>query len=150
MVKPTKTPKQIKIEKQIKELFDNDPLFQFRDNVRNIQSVPNLHSLETSRADAMKQAIGNYLSPTISKETDGISRDHLKILSDFGIPMHKYQAIKSDDDKQQFLLDQMYNNIKRLMSTLEELRQAKKLNDTIRINEINKKFQEDKGLYAWL
>ena len=74
----------------------------------------------------------------------------MKILGDFGIPLHRYQAIKTEEGKQKFLLDQMSYHIKNLMHTLEELKIAKSMNDTIKINEINKKFEEDKGLYAWL
>ena len=88
----------------------------------------------------MKQAVGNYLTQSISKEADNIQKDHLRILSDFGIPMHRYSAIKSEEDKQKFLLDSMSHHIKTFMSTIEELRKAKQMNDQIKINEINKKF----------
>ena len=36
------------------------------------------------------------------------------------------------------------------MRSFDELRQARVDNDTIKINEINKQFENDKGLYAWL
>lgn len=40
--------------------------------------------------------------------------------------------------------------IKNLLADLDELKKAKQINDSIRIAELNKKFANDKGLYAWL
>jgi hypothetical protein len=48
--------------------------------------------------------------------------DHLKILTDFNVPMHRYEACRTEEEKQKFLLDYMSGHIKILMHTLEELR----------------------------
>ena len=37
-----------------------------------------------------------------------------------------------------------------LIKQLNDLQEAKHINDQQRISEINKRFQNDKGLYAWL
>ena len=44
----------------------------------------------------------------------------------------------------------MANYVRNLMRSLNDLQEARVKNDKQRIEEINKRFENDKGLYAWL
>lgn len=55
--------------------------------------------------------------------------EYIKILSDFNIPMHKFENITKEEERFNYLLDHMHTHIKSLLSSLEELKQAKKQND---------------------
>ena len=96
MMKKTKTAKEIKLEMKIKELFDNDPLFAFKsmlqEKERKILSTSNSIPL-ISKTDKMKSAMGSFLMKNISKEANNVKTETLKTLSDFNIPLHKYQTI---------------------------------------------------------
>ena len=47
MLKKTKTAKELKIEKKIKDLFDNDPLFQFRERLERNNSAQSMTNPNT-------------------------------------------------------------------------------------------------------
>ncbi|CDW87413.1 UNKNOWN [Stylonychia lemnae] len=159
MLKKTKTQKELKLEKKIKELFDNDPIEIIRQakespQKRNFMTLSNTNTslnLSTiSKQDKMKQALGSFMYKNIQKEAKNASAEQIKILSDFNIPLHKYNKLATDDERNHFLLENMSNYMKNLLKSLNDLQHAKQMNDYQRINEINKRFQNDQGLYAWL
>lgn len=57
----------------------------------------------------------------LEKEAKNASKDHLKILSDFNIPLHKYNKLNSEEERNKFLLDHMANYIRNLLSLLNDL-----------------------------
>lgn len=64
----------------------------------------------------MKNAMGSFLMKSVQKEVKGASSEHIKLLSDFNIPLHRYNKLTSDDDKEQLILDHMVTYIKNLLS----------------------------------
>lgn len=43
-----------------------------------------------SKPDQMKQVLGTFMIKNISKEAKNINPEHVKLLSNFNIPLHKY------------------------------------------------------------
>lgn len=64
----------------------------------------------------------------------------MKLLLDFNVPMHKYNTLTSEDQRENYLLEHMSLYMKNLMKQLDELQQAKRSNDQQRISDINKRF----------
>lgn len=102
------------------------------------------------RGDKMKSSIGSFLISTVQREANLANTEQLKLLSDFHVPMHRYNKLASDEEKTGFLLEHMASYMKNLVKQLGDLQEAKRSNDKLRVDEINKRFMNDCGLYAWL
>lgn len=63
----------------------------------------------------MKNAMAGIFMKNMQKEVKGASAEHIKLLSDFSIPLHKYNKIKSEEEKDNFILDHMVHYIKNLV-----------------------------------
>ena len=103
-----------------------------------------------SRSDRMKLAVGSFLVKNLQKELNNAKSEHLRLIQDFNIPVHKYNQLQTDEQKHEFLICHVAQYMRALIHTLEQLQQARHTNDQLRIGEINKRFQNDRGLYAWL
>lgn len=64
----------------------------------------------------MRSTIGSFLLKNLQKEANTSSVEYLKLLSDFHVPMHRYNKFNSEDEKFNFLLDHMVAYMKGLIN----------------------------------
>jgi hypothetical protein len=68
----------------------------------------------------MKNSIGGFLMRSLQRETNNIAPEHLKVLSEFNVPIHKFSTLSTEEDKQNFLLDHMEQYIRTMMRSLDD------------------------------
>jgi hypothetical protein len=71
--------------------------------------------LNLNKQERVKKAVGSFLMKNIQREARNVNAEHLKILSDFNIPLHKYNQFVTEEQRTSFLLDHMVAYIRNLM-----------------------------------
>lgn len=69
----------------------------------------------TGRSDKMQDTVGSYLVNNLQREVNTSSLEQLKILSDFNVPIHKFNKLDTDEERTQFLLEHMVGYVKNLL-----------------------------------
>lgn len=87
------------MEKRIKELFESFPILNFKEQANRINN--GVHSARSSeqrsfakgeKGEDISKAFHKYRMKSFDK-TSNFSKDEMKLLEDFKIPMHQYQSI---------------------------------------------------------
>ena len=107
MLKKTKSAKEIKIEKKIKELFENDPLDLLKQQQDKKRSLATAFQTNGGSFNSKhEKAFNSFITMNIQKEAKGIlNPDHIKLISDFNVPLHKYNKLQTDEEKSNLILE---------------------------------------------
>lgn len=65
----------------------------------------------------MSATVGNFMLKNLQKEAKTIvNPDHLKLISDFNVPLHKYNKLATEDAKTDFIIEHMISHMKHLIN----------------------------------